>query len=228
MKAGRPCPIWVPATSLSSSPTHPLYQSVSFSECLLWLEHAKCSCSASLTWLFPLPAMLFLQVLHGLSSPGGSDSKESTYSVGDLGSISGLGRSTWRRAWQPTPVFLPGESHGQREPGGLRSMEEQKSWTWLSNLARHSTHMAHGLPFWKRLLCVFNAYRNSSMMCLLFNYKDLSLVRIMMWQPSSVLWCSMINWNRRKAAFVCHPLKRINTSPLNETSTTSKCLRNQL
>ena len=21
-----------------------------------------------------------------------------------------------RRAWQPTPVFLPGESHGQRSP----------------------------------------------------------------------------------------------------------------
>jgi len=20
----------------------------------------------------------------------------------------------WRRAWQPTPIFLPGESHGQR------------------------------------------------------------------------------------------------------------------
>ena len=25
-----------------------------------------------------------------------------------------LGRFLWRRAWQPTPVFLPGESHGQR------------------------------------------------------------------------------------------------------------------
>ena len=24
----------------------------------------------------------------------------------------------WRRAWQPTPVFLPGESHGQRSPAG--------------------------------------------------------------------------------------------------------------
>ena len=24
------------------------------------------------------------------------------------------GRIPWRRAWQPTPVFLPGESHGQR------------------------------------------------------------------------------------------------------------------
>ena len=24
----------------------------------------------------------------------------------------------WRRAWQPTPVFLPGESHGQRNLEG--------------------------------------------------------------------------------------------------------------
>ena len=24
------------------------------------------------------------------------------------------GKVPWRRAWQPTPVFLPGESHGQR------------------------------------------------------------------------------------------------------------------
>ena len=24
----------------------------------------------------------------------------------------------WRRAWQPTPVFLSGESHGQRSPAG--------------------------------------------------------------------------------------------------------------
>ena len=23
-------------------------------------------------------------------------------------------KTPWRRAWQPTPVFLPGESHGQR------------------------------------------------------------------------------------------------------------------
>ena len=25
-----------------------------------------------------------------------------------------VGKTPWRRAWQPTPVFLPGESHGQR------------------------------------------------------------------------------------------------------------------
>jgi len=25
-----------------------------------------------------------------------------------------VGKNSWRRAWKPTPVFLPGESHGQR------------------------------------------------------------------------------------------------------------------
>ena len=25
-----------------------------------------------------------------------------------------VGKMPWRREWQPTPVFLPGESHGQR------------------------------------------------------------------------------------------------------------------
>ena len=32
--------------------------------------------------------------------------------------IHGLGKSLWRRAWQPTPVFLPAESHGQRSLAG--------------------------------------------------------------------------------------------------------------
>jgi len=28
----------------------------------------------------------------------------------------------WRRAWQATPVFLPGEARGQRKPGRLQSI----------------------------------------------------------------------------------------------------------
>jgi len=32
--------------------------------------------------------------------------------VRNTGLIPGLGRLPWRKAWQPTPVFLPGESHG--------------------------------------------------------------------------------------------------------------------
>ena len=29
-----------------------------------------------------------------------------------------VGKTPWRRAWQPTPVFLPGESQGQRSLAG--------------------------------------------------------------------------------------------------------------
>jgi len=38
----------------------------------------------------------------------------------DVGSIPGLGRFLWRRGWQLTPVFLPGESHGQRSLEGYK------------------------------------------------------------------------------------------------------------
>ena len=40
--------------------------------------------------------------------------KESSQNAGDAGLIPGLRRSPWRRKWQSTPVFLPGESHGLR------------------------------------------------------------------------------------------------------------------
>ena len=33
-----------------------------------------------------------------------------------------VGKIPWRREWQPTPVFLPGEFHGQRSLVGLQSM----------------------------------------------------------------------------------------------------------
>ena len=29
----------------------------------------------------------------------------------------------WRRKWQPTAVFLPGESHGQRRLAGCRELD---------------------------------------------------------------------------------------------------------
>jgi len=32
----------------------------------------------------------------------------------------------WRRAWEPTPVLLPGESPWTEEPGGLPSIGPQR------------------------------------------------------------------------------------------------------
>jgi len=48
--------------------------------------------------------------------------------AGDIGSVPGLGRSPGGGKWQPTPVFLPGEFHGQRSlldysPWGLKESE---------------------------------------------------------------------------------------------------------
>ena len=34
-----------------------------------------------------------------------------------------VGKIPWRRAWKPTPLFLPGESPWTEEHGGLQSME---------------------------------------------------------------------------------------------------------
>ena len=36
----------------------------------------------------------------------------------DGGFDSWVGEIPWRRAWQPIPVFLPGEFHGQRSLAG--------------------------------------------------------------------------------------------------------------
>ena len=45
--------------------------------------------------------------------PGGSVAKDPPTNEGDAGSIPGSGKISWRRKWPPTPVFLPGKSHGQ-------------------------------------------------------------------------------------------------------------------
>ena len=64
-----------------------------------------------------LPTPLFF------AFPGVSDGKESACSVGDLGSIAGLGRSPGREHGNPLQLFLPGESPWTKKPGGLQSME---------------------------------------------------------------------------------------------------------
>ena len=45
----------------------------------------------------------------------------------DMGLIPESGKIPWRREWQPTPVFLPGESHEQRSLGGYSPQNHKKS-----------------------------------------------------------------------------------------------------
>ena len=53
--------------------------------------------------------------------PGGSDGKESACHAGDLGMGDPWVRKiSWSIEWLPTPVFLPGEFHGQWSLAGYR------------------------------------------------------------------------------------------------------------
>ena len=61
-----------------------------------------------------------------LGFPCGSDGKESTCKAGDPGFDPWVGKIPWRGAWQPTPVFLPGEFPWTEEPGGLQSIGSQR------------------------------------------------------------------------------------------------------
>ena len=66
---------------------------------------------------------------HSVLLPGKSHGQRSLWSMGSLSVrhdwatlLSLFTFMHWRRKWQPTPVFLPGESRGGEEPGGLPSM----------------------------------------------------------------------------------------------------------
>ena len=54
---------------------------------------------------------------------GGSVVKNLPANAGDmrLGVSPWVGKILWRRQWHPTPVFLPGKSHGQRNLVGYSS-----------------------------------------------------------------------------------------------------------
>ena len=63
----------------------------------------------------------------------------------ETGSIPGLRRIPWRREWQPTPVFLPGESHGQRSlegysPWGLKELDTTKHTEPVASFIHPSAH----------------------------------------------------------------------------------------
>ena len=53
----------------------------------------------------------------------------------------------WNRKWQPTPVFLPGESHGQKSLSGYspRGRKESDTAEWLS-MAQLETQQFSNLP----------------------------------------------------------------------------------
>ena len=56
-------------------------------------------------------------------------------------------KNPWRRKWQPTPVFLPGKTHGQRSlvdysPWGCKELDTTEQQA-LHGMAPYKTQMPH-------------------------------------------------------------------------------------
>ena len=61
--------------------------------------------------------------------PGGSEGKASSCNAGEPGFDPWVRKIPWRRKWQPTPVLLPGKSHGQRSLVDYSSWDRKESDT---------------------------------------------------------------------------------------------------
>ena len=74
----------------------------------------------------PMEVQICGEVAHKCFLPGGASCKEPTCQCRDRhGLYPWVRKIPWRRKWQPTPVLLPGESHGWRSlvgysPWGLQ------------------------------------------------------------------------------------------------------------
>ena len=77
--------------------------------------------------------------MRHMGFPRGSDGKESACNSGEPGFNPWVGKIPWRREWQPTPVFLPGESHGQRSLAGCSSYGGKE----LDTTEATDTHVRH-------------------------------------------------------------------------------------
>ena len=78
--------------------------------------------------------------------PGDSDSKESIGNEGDLNSIPGFGRSP-EEGKGNTPVFFPGESHGQRSLAGY-SPQGRKEVGMTEGLSKLCVNMVATSHIW--------------------------------------------------------------------------------
>ena len=87
--------------------------------------------------------------------PGGSERKAAAYNAGDLGSALGW-EDLLEKERQPTPVLLPGKSHGQRNlVGSMGSVHGvSKSRTSLSDFTFTFIPICRLVADWSTILYI--------------------------------------------------------------------------
>ena len=69
--------------------------------------------------------------------PGGASGKEPACQCKRHRFYPWVGKIPWRKERQPTPVFLPGESHGQRSLVGYSPWVHRVGHDWVTNIHTH-------------------------------------------------------------------------------------------
>ena len=133
------------------------------------------------------------------------------------GSPPWVGKIPWRRAWQPTSVFLPGESHGQRNLAGCNLVGLWRvGHDWE---AKHSTAQCFPKPH--VLLFITKAEIHMPHLCSPWQWKQiiyltwfnkgLYLVRsqrklLINWIGSIKDLCSIVQLSTKEYSFIKHVL----------------------
>ena len=82
--------------------------------------------SLLLHWIFHIPRNIVFFLIFPFN-PRGSDGKSICLQCGRPRFGRWVGKILWRRKWQPTPVLLPGESHGGRSLAGYSPRGHKES-----------------------------------------------------------------------------------------------------
>ena len=108
-----------------------------------------------------------------------------------------VGKISWRRTWQPTPVFMPGKSHGQRSLVGYSPWGRKESDTTERPSLRHSA-----------------AFNNGSVHS--HCYVVLTVIHLPSFSPSQTEALSALNTNYHSPSLPRHPFVLASTGVLSD------------
>ena len=103
---------------------------------------------------FVCPQPMRLGLIPPQSFPGGSDSKAFACNADRPGFNPWVGKIPWRRAWQPMPVFLPGESPWTEEPGRYSALGGKQLYTTEQLSTAQRSTPCHDLRYLSRVMRV--------------------------------------------------------------------------
>ena len=108
---------------------------------------------------------------------------------GDLGSST---KELWIWAWQPTPIFLPGESPWTEEPGGLESTGSQRvghDWSDWAHTHRKALATELAQSFLQQQSSVVDRFNNKGTLL-----KNISIFQQNTGTNSALYWASLFIW----------------------------------